>query len=148
MNNWYSKNHKVSPEEYRRARDSIQPIQSKNHGIRTKILEFNNNCKLSKEQLVGDKMTDQKEDREFKRLEILIHGMDNPHSADLSCPHSEWMGEDLAHCPGIGEWKCKLQEYWYASDQYGIDSMDYRACNIKEHNQCEVYNKQGDKNDT
>jgi hypothetical protein len=79
------------------------------------------------------------ERKEFKRLEILLHGSENPHGADLSCEHAEWIGDDLIHCPGIGEWKCRLQEYWYASDQYGIDSKDYRACNSKDHTNCEEY---------
>jgi len=84
-------------------------------------------------------MIDKKEDMEFKNLEILIHGIDNPRNADLSCPHNEWMGEDLNHCLGIGEWKCILQKYGYASDQYGIDSIDYRACNIKNFSECDFY---------
>jgi hypothetical protein len=46
MNNWYSKNHKVSPEDYRRARDSLQAIQIKDYYRykHMKALEFNNNC--------------------------------------------------------------------------------------------------------
>ena len=79
------------------------------------------------------------QDLKFKCLEILLHAQDNKTNTDLSCPYHTWMGEDLNHCPGIGEWKCKLQEYWYASDQYGLDSKDYRNCNIKNHKDCKLY---------
>ena len=71
--------------------------------------------------------------------EMLLHGMDNGADADIACPHSTWMGEDLTHCPGVGEWKCLLQKYGYASDQYGIDSVDYRACNAPDHAKCAIY---------
>lgn len=81
------------------------------------------------------------ERKEFKRLEMLLHGSDNPHGADIRCEHSQWMGEDLNHCHGIGEWKCMLKGYAYASDQYGIDSYDYMRCSGKDFNNCETYNK-------
>ena len=68
---------------------------------------------------MDEKNTDSVEER---IIEILLH--DNPKKADLSCEHAQWMGEDLNHCPGVGEWKCMLQKYGYASDQYGIDSID------------------------
>ncbi len=69
----------------------------------------------------------------------LLHRADNPSKADLYCPYINWMGEDLNHCPGIGEWKCSLQEYWYASDQYGLDSKDYKNCNVNDYLKCELY---------
>ena len=78
-------------------------------------------------------------------MEILIHGVDNRYGADLSCPFTEWMGEDLVHCPGFGEWKCNLQEYRYAGDQYGLDSKDYRACKVIDHSVCHIYLNNGGK---
>jgi len=83
------------------------------------------------------------EDRVFKSLEILLHAEDNKEHNDLNCPHHVWMGEDLTHCSGVGEWKCKLQEYYYASDQYGLDSKDYKQCSFKNHSECELYQNRG-----
>lgn len=80
-----------------------------------------------------------KHDISGKTLEILLHGLDNPNNASISCPYAEWMGDDLVHVPGVGEWKCKLQKYYYASDQYGIDSSDYGPCMIKDHTACNLY---------
>ena len=88
---------------------------------------------------------DKTREAQDKFLEILLHGATNPGNADLFCPYIEWMGEDLGHCPGVGEWKCKLQRYEYASDQYGVDSVDYRACAWADHTTCGgVYSKKKD----
>ena len=60
---------------------------------------------------------------------------------DASCPHIQWMGEDLVHCPGVGEWKCMLQDYQYGDLLYGggSENTDYRSCNHPDHNRCSVY---------
>ena len=44
----YAKNNTISPEEYRSAGDSLRPIILKDNVMKAKILEYNNNCKISK----------------------------------------------------------------------------------------------------
>ena len=56
---------------------------------------------------------------------------------DTDCPKIEWMGEDLNHCPGIGEWKCKLQEDIDPWDH----TKDYKKCNCSDYKKCPVYLK-------
>lgn len=60
---------------------------------------------------------------------------------DASCPHIEWMGEDLVHCPEIGEWKCMLQVYTYGDLLHGggSENTDYRPCNHPNHERCSLY---------
>lgn len=72
-------------------------------------------------------------------LRISIHPTRG--NQDASCPHIEWMGEDLGHCPGIGEWKCMLQSYQYGDLLHGggSENTDYRSCNHPDHNKCSVY---------
>lgn len=61
-----------------------------------------------------------------------------PAGQDGSCPHIEWMGEDLVHCPGVGEWKCQEQKYEYGD--YGSGgNFDYRACNSADYTACPIY---------
>jgi hypothetical protein len=72
----------------------------------------------------------QRPSMDINYLNLLTHRLG--HNQDGRCKYIEWMGEDLNHCPGIGEWKCKLRGYRYASDQYGIDSYDYLECNCKD----------------
>jgi len=56
-----------------------------------------------------------------------------PKTQDGDCPHIRWMGEDLIHCPGIGEYKCMLQNYTHGEyDQ----NLDYQACNNTNHQKC------------
>ncbi|MGV8086477.1 MAG: hypothetical protein ACP5N1_02510 [Candidatus Woesearchaeota archaeon] len=89
-----------------------------------------------------DKLENKSINLSDKSLDLLLHGLDNNVSinkSDIFCEYAKWMGEDLNHCPGIGEWKCNLQKYYYASDQYGYDSMDYKACNNNDHTQCKIY---------
>lgn len=66
-----------------------------------------------------------------------------PETQDKNCPAIEWMGYDLVHVPGIGEWKCRLQEYQWGDLLYGSGSenTDYRACNNKDHNTCPYFLK-------
>ena len=61
-----------------------------------------------------------------------------PPAQDGGCPHIKWLGEDLVHCPGIGEWKCMQQQYEYGEYGYG-GNFDYRECNAANHNTCLVY---------
>ena len=61
-----------------------------------------------------------------------------PKTQDGTCPHIEWMGEDLTHCPGVGEYKCKLQKE-SIGDQYGISGFDYKPCNASDHKVCPLY---------
>src|SRR3989344_441867 len=60
---------------------------------------------------------------------------------DTNCPQSQWMGEDLNHCPGVGEWKCMLQDYQWGDLLCGggSENTDYRACNHPEHGKRSVY---------
>lgn len=60
---------------------------------------------------------------------------------DTTCPDIQWMGEDLVHCPGIGEWKCMLRDYQYGDLLYGggSENTDYRSCDHPNHNKCSVY---------
>jgi hypothetical protein len=82
---------------------------------------------------------------DFKNLEIILHAQDNKDNSDLNCPFNTWMGYDLIHCPGIGEWKCLLKKYYYASDQYGYDSIDYNFCNVDNYKTCKLYQNNGGK---
>jgi hypothetical protein len=67
-------------------------------------------------------------------LERLFHPV--PEHQDAACPEIKWMGEDLGHCPGIGEHKCLLQGYHHGEyDQ----NQDYHACNNSDHNACAFY---------
>lgn len=71
-------------------------------------------------------------------LSKLLHPAEK--NQDINCPHIEWMGEDLVHCPGVGEWKCKLRSYDCGGDQYGYSpQIDYRSCNCKDHEACSFY---------
>jgi len=71
-------------------------------------------------------------------ISILLHPAGK--NQDVTCPQIEWMGEDLVHCPGIGEWKCKLQQHDCGGDQYGYSpQIDYRPCNYKDHKMCSLY---------
>ncbi len=89
---------------------------------------------------MGDDITEIFNDKditeEFLRA---IHPV--PAHQDSRCPFIEWMGEDLTHCLGVGEWKCKLQEYKYGDLLYGgwDENTDYRACNCSEHRACYIY---------
>lgn len=66
-----------------------------------------------------------------------------PEEQDGSCPRIEWMGEDLGHCPGVGEWKCQLQEFRYGDLLYGggDECKDYKPCNSSNHQSCPHYLK-------
>jgi hypothetical protein len=68
-----------------------------------------------------------------------------PPTQDSSCPSIEWMG--LGHGSGIGEWKCKLQDYKYGDLLYGggSENKDYKPCNCPDHNKCPVYLEQDKK---
>ena len=69
-------------------------------------------------------------------IDRLLHPTSNQ---DIHCPHIKWMGEDLVHCPGIGEWKCLLQRFEYG-DQYGVaHNIDYKACNSPSHKSCQYF---------
>ena len=72
----------------------------------------------------------------------MIHPV--PDHQDLTCQHIEWMGEDLAHCPGVGEWKCLLQKVTYGDLLYGgcNENTDYEPCNHHNHEECPIYLKQ------
>ena len=60
---------------------------------------------------------------------------------DVKCPHIQWRGEDLNHCPGVGEWKCMFQDYQYGDLLHGggSENTDYLACNHPNHEKCSVY---------
>ena len=77
-----------------------------------------------------------------KTLDKLLHSVGQ--NQDGTCPKIEWMGEDLTHCPGIGEWKCKLQEERYGDLLYGggNENLDYKPCNCLDHTKCVVYNRE------
>jgi len=64
-----------------------------------------------------------------------------PQVHDRACPFIEWMGEDLAQCPGVGEWKCKIQEYHYGDllAGGGSENTDYQPCRCSNHNACKFY---------
>lgn len=82
---------------------------------------------------------------ERKGTERLIDSFLHPTSnQDIRCPHIEWMGEDLVHCPGVGEWKCRLQQYKYG-DQYGDSNTDYKVCSSASHKSCQYYLAQQNK---
>jgi hypothetical protein len=59
-----------------------------------------------------------------------------PPEQDETCPHINWMYEDAIHLPGIGEWKCRLQEYHHG--EYG-QNLDYKPCNHQDHKTCPVF---------
>ena len=77
--------------------------------------------------------------REF-RLNVVHHARDNQ---DPNCPHIQWRGEDLVHCPGVGELKCMLQKETWGDLLYGggSENTDYLDCNHPEHGKCSVYLK-------
>ena len=79
---------------------------------------------------------------EDKSLEILLHVTDNPINADIFCPHSTWMGDDLVHCSGVGESRCALQQYKDFTDQYGGFNVEYHACKEPKHTKCTYYHNQ------
>ncbi len=69
-------------------------------------------------------------------LAKLVHPI--PSTQDGTCPHIQWMGEDLVHCPGEGEYKCQLQKYEYG--EYGSGgNFDYHPCNATDHTTCPFY---------
>ncbi len=59
---------------------------------------------------------------------------------DANCPYIKWLGEDLNHCPGVGEYKCMEQKYEYGEYGYG-GNFDYQPCNSPNHATCPVYLK-------
>ena len=81
---------------------------------------------------------------DLKLLEILLHFEELPNNTDLNCPYHTWIGDDLLYS-NAGEWKCHLKKYYYASDQYGLDSVDYSPCNVKDYKKCELYQNNGRK---
>ena len=83
-------------------------------------------------------MNSSESDIKNNTLDKLLHP--NP-NVDLNCPVIEWMGEDLTQCPGVGEWKCKLQDYKYGDLLHGggNENTDYYACDCKNHNSCPIY---------
>ncbi len=78
-------------------------------------------------------------DIELKGLLKLLHPI--PPNQDGTCPHIKWMGEDLVHCPGVGEWKCKIQEDRYGDLLYGggYENLDYKPCSNPNHKRCSFY---------
>ena len=74
-----------------------------------------------------------------KSLDAILHPV-GPNQ-DINCPKIEWMGEDLTHCPGIGEWKCNLQSERYGdvSNGGGYENIDYKPCNCSNYEKCEFY---------
>ena len=70
-------------------------------------------------------------------LDLLFHPVKK--TQDGRCEYISWMGEDLIHCPGIGEWKCLLRKYSFISDQYGMKSGDFLECNCRNHLNCKYY---------
>ena len=76
---------------------------------------------------------------EEKCIDALLHHPKQ--SQDTNCPDIEWMGEDLTHCSGVGEWKCKLQDDSYGDLLYGggSENKDYKPCNCSDHNNCSIY---------
>lgn len=66
----------------------------------------------------------------------LVHPV--PNEQDGSCPSIEWIGDDLVHCPGIGEYKCREQKF-EDPGEYGGISIDYRKCNASDHTTCPFY---------
>ncbi|MBU3913302.1 MAG: hypothetical protein KKB21_03070 [Nanoarchaeota archaeon] len=88
---------------------------------------------------MAEKELEELTDRQVKGWLRVIHPI--PISQDGTCLHIEWMGEDLVHCPGVGEWKCKLQENNYGDLLYGggSENLDYKPCNHPNHGDCQVY---------
>lgn len=73
----------------------------------------------------------------------LLHPV--PKRQNGNCPYIEWMGYDLGHCPGVGEYKCKLSTYVHGKyDQ----NFSYDACNSKDYNECFRYKLSQAKKDT
>ncbi|MBU0470297.1 MAG: hypothetical protein KKA62_03585 [Nanoarchaeota archaeon] len=77
----------------------------------------------------------------IKSIDALLHPARN--NQDLNCPEIQWMGTDLIHCPGIGEWKCKLKTEIYGDLLCGggYENLDYKPCNCSNYQICKVYNK-------
>jgi hypothetical protein len=71
-------------------------------------------------------------------LNRLVHKLKK--NQDGRCEYIEWMGYDLNHCPGIGEWKCKLSGHFEPAE-YGGREFDYNECNCRDFNMCERYLK-------
>ncbi|MBI2662063.1 hypothetical protein HYX11_01245 [Candidatus Woesearchaeota archaeon] len=61
-----------------------------------------------------------------------------PITQDANCPQIEWMGEDLVHCPGVGEYKCKAQRFEDLGEYGGI-SIDYMVCKVRDHTTYQFY---------
>ena len=75
-----------------------------------------------------------------KEVDILSHPALK--SQDVSCPNIFLEFYDLTHCPGYGgEWKCHQRRHEYASDQYGVDSVEYLPCIFGSHLKCPYYEK-------
>ena len=56
---------------------------------------------------------------------------------DTDCPNIAWMGYDLCHCPGYGDWKCESQK---VIDKWR-GTTGYNACNCSDYKKCPVYLK-------
>jgi len=84
-------------------------------------------------------------DKEMKDgdLEILLKAIHPvPKTQDGNCPHISWMGYDLGQCPGIGDWKCMIQQV--ACGEFG-ECVDYNNCSNPSHGSCPVYLNKGKK---
>jgi hypothetical protein len=83
----------------------------------------------------------ERSDEEMRGLIERLHPI--PKNQDGNCPHIVWMGEDLTQCPGIGEWKCMLQDDSYGDLLCGggKENLDYKPCNHSNHNECHFYIK-------
>ncbi|MCA9478269.1 MAG: hypothetical protein KC535_03930 [Nanoarchaeota archaeon] len=73
----------------------------------------------------------------LEQLTRVLHPV--PKHQDGRCPFIKWMGEDLMHCPGIGEYKCRISTYNYG--EYN-QNQDYNPCISNKHEECERYVKQ------
>ena len=84
--------------------------------------------------IVNSMVEKEMSDGELEVLLRVIHP--RPKTQDGKCPYISWMGDDLVHCPGMGEWKCKKQEV--SCGEYG-ECTDYNSCSHEDYNSCPVY---------
>jgi hypothetical protein len=89
-------------------------------------------------------MDDESKDRNLEAYIRLFFFQPVPEHQDGDCPHIEWMGEDLNHCPGVGEYKCRIRTYRYGEyDQ----NMDYCPCVSDNYKTCWAYLERKKKSD-